>query len=117
MIADALSRAPVFQPEEEEEETLKTAMHCLQVTETTKLTDIEEAIDKHYNANVLAIKSDANFKQLPGHHPARKLRGVYQTKLSRPYCAKNKVIFKKNIYNSKNLSYIELYLIISYKRS
>ena len=47
MIADALSCAPVFQPEEEEEEMLETAIHCLQVKETSKLTDIEEAIDKH----------------------------------------------------------------------
>ena len=38
MIADALSRTPVFQPEEEEE-THKTAIHCLQVKETSKLTD------------------------------------------------------------------------------
>ena len=41
MIADALSRAPVFQPEEEEE-MLETAIHCLPVRETSKLTDIEE---------------------------------------------------------------------------
>ena len=67
MIADALSRAPVFQPEEEEEEMLETAIHCLQVRETSELTDIEEAIDEHYSAIVLA-----NFKQLPGHHPANK---------------------------------------------
>ena len=74
MIADALA---VFQPEEEEEEeeeeTLETAIHYLQMKETSKLTDIEEAIDKHYNAIVLAIKTVANFKQLPGHHPACKL--------------------------------------------
>ena len=44
--------------------------------EIRELTDIEEAIDKHYNAIVLAIKSDTNFKQLPGYHPARKLLNV-----------------------------------------
>ena len=37
---------------------------------------LAEAIGKHYNAMVLAIKSDANFNQLPDHHPARKLRNV-----------------------------------------
>ena len=31
MITDALSRAPVFQPEEDEEETHNTSIHCLQV--------------------------------------------------------------------------------------
>ena len=76
MIADGLFHAPVFKPEEEEEKTLKTAIHCLQVRETCKLTDNEEAIDKHYNTIVLVIKSGANFKQLPGHHPARKLLNV-----------------------------------------
>ena len=34
-------------------------MHCLQVRETSKMADIEEAIDEHYNAKVLAIKMDA----------------------------------------------------------
>ena len=41
-----------------------------------ELTDIEEAIDEHYNAIVLVIKLDANFKQPPGRHPARKLLNV-----------------------------------------
>ena len=76
MIADALSRTLVFQPEEEEDETIETAIHCLPVRETSKLMDIEEAIDEHYNTIVLAIKPAANFKQLPGHHPARKLLNV-----------------------------------------
>ena len=75
MIADALLRMPVFQPEEEEEETHKT---CLQVPQACKLMDIEQAIDDHYNVIVLvlAIKSDANFKQLPGHPTACKLLNV-----------------------------------------
>ena len=73
MNADELSCALVFQPEEEEEETHETAIHCLQVRETNELTDIEEAIDEYYNAILLAIKSDANFKQLPGNHMARQL--------------------------------------------
>ena len=76
MNADELSCALVFQPEEEEEETHETAIHCLQVRETNELTDIEEAIDEYYNAILLAIKSDANFKQLPGHHPACKLLNI-----------------------------------------
>ena len=75
MIADTLSGAPVFQPEGEEEETLETAFHCLQVRETSKLSDIKEAIDEHYHALVQAIKTDTNFKQLPGYHPARKHLG------------------------------------------
>ena len=40
MIADALCRAPVFQPEEEDEEMLETKVPCLQVRETINMTDI-----------------------------------------------------------------------------
>ena len=40
MIADALSHAPVFQPEEEEEEMLKTAtLYTLPTSERNKQTD------------------------------------------------------------------------------
>ena len=53
MIADSLSHTPVFQPKEEEDETLETAIHCLRVRKASELTNIEEAIDKHYNAIVL----------------------------------------------------------------
>ena len=45
MIADTLSRAPVFQPKEEEEEAIDTAIQCLQVRETNELADIKESID------------------------------------------------------------------------
>ena len=38
--------------------------------------DIEQAVDGRYNEILLAIKTDANFKQLPGHHPTRKLLNV-----------------------------------------
>ena len=48
IITDALSRALVFQPEEEEEEMLETAIPYLQVRETNELSYIEKAIDKHY---------------------------------------------------------------------
>ena len=56
--------------------THETAIHCLQLRETSKLMDIKEAIDKHYNAIVQSIKSYAIFMRLPGHHPARKLLNV-----------------------------------------
>ena len=46
MIAETLSLALVFQPEEEEKETHETAIHCPQVRETSELTDVEEAINK-----------------------------------------------------------------------
>ena len=81
MIADAISCAPVFQPEEEEEEAIDTAIQCLRVRVTTKLADIEEAIDENYNAIVHAIKTDANFKQLLSHPIARKLLRI-STQLS-----------------------------------
>ena len=46
------------------------------MTHTSELTDFEQAVDECYNENLLAIKSDANFKQLPGHRLARKLLNV-----------------------------------------
>ena len=46
MIADALSRAPVFQPEEDEDEALDTAIQCLRARESNELADIAEAIDE-----------------------------------------------------------------------
>ena len=68
MIADALSRAPVFQPEEEEDKAIDTGIQCLQVRESNELANIEEAIDENYNVIVQAIKTDAEFKHLPSHH-------------------------------------------------
>ena len=44
MVADAHPRAPVFQPKEEEEEAIDTAIQCSRVKETTELADIEETI-------------------------------------------------------------------------
>ena len=81
MIADALSRAPVFQPKEEEDEAIDTAMQCFRVRESNKLANIEEAIDENYNAIVQAIKTDPEFKHLPSHHPARQLLSI-STQLS-----------------------------------
>ena len=72
MIADALSRVPVFQPEEEEDETIDTAIRCLQTRESDELASIADAIDK-YNSIMQAVKSDTNFKLLPSHHPSRQL--------------------------------------------
>ena len=46
------------------------------MTQACELTDIKEAIDEHYYVIVLAIKSDANFKQLPSHHLVCKLLNV-----------------------------------------
>ena len=63
-------RSPVFQPEEEKEEMLETVVHCLQVREKSNRQTLKKL---HHNAIVLAIKSDANFKQLPGNHMARQL--------------------------------------------
>ena len=81
MIADALSRAPVFQPEEEEDETTDTAIRCLQIRESNELASIADAIDEKYNAIVQAGKSDTNFKLLPSHHPVRQLLSI-STQLS-----------------------------------
>ena len=76
MIADALSRAPVFQPEEDGNEAIDKAIRCLQTTESNELADIAEAIDDKYNSILQAVKSDANFKLLPSHHPARQLLSI-----------------------------------------
>ena len=75
MIADTLSRAPVFQPEEEDE-AIDSAIQCLRVRESNELAGIEEGIDKNYNAIVQAIKTNTNFKHLPSHHPACQLFSI-----------------------------------------
>ena len=76
MIADALSRAPAFQRKEDEDEAIDTAIQCLWVRESSELADIAEAIDENYNSIVQAIKTDAEFKHLPSHHPARQLLSI-----------------------------------------
>ena len=81
IITDALSRAPVFQPEEDEDEAIDTAIQCLRVRESSELADIADAIDENYNSIVQAIKTDAEFKYLPSHHPAQQLFSI-NTQLS-----------------------------------
>ena len=76
LIADVLSCAPVFQPEEEEDDTIDTAIRCLQIRESNELASIADAIDKKYNLIVQAVKSDTNFKLLLSHHPARQLLSI-----------------------------------------
>ena len=51
--------------------------YILPMGESNKQTDGHQRSQRRtHNALVLAIKSDTNFKQLPGHHPARKLLNV-----------------------------------------
>ena len=42
----------------------------------TELMDIKAAVDGSYDKILLAVKREANFKQLPGHHPSRKLLNI-----------------------------------------
>ena len=75
MIVDTLSNAPVFQPEEEEEETLKAALSCLQAGQTEEQTDIEAVVDEGY---ITAWKNYASFHKLPDHHTARKQKKMFE---------------------------------------
>ena len=69
MIADALSRAPVCQPEEDYDEAIDTAMRCLQTRESDELANIAEGINEKTSLIIQAVKSEADFKHLPSHHP------------------------------------------------
>ena len=73
-IADALSRAPVFPPLEEEPEVVR----CVQ--ESLSLKPIMNAAreDEDYQAITTALQERKLPKNLPLHHPARALKNVWE---------------------------------------
>ena len=59
-IADALSRYPVFQAQEEEDLQIDTAVTCLRTTQQKNLRHITNAIDPEYKILTSAIRKEEN---------------------------------------------------------
>ena len=72
-IADALSRAPVFDPHEEEL-TVDCAINCLRVTDSKAISILDEIRGEEYKQLINCIISDRELKDLPPDHPARKYK-------------------------------------------
>ena len=71
-IADALSRAPIFAAEEEEDLTIDCAItHCRQINATRTMNAIEELQQESYKTLVSAVLEEEDFAKLPNDHPAR----------------------------------------------
>ncbi len=77
LIADALSRAPVFDPPEEMEEEEPVTL-CLAVAPDPALQEIYDAAeDEDYCAIVHALKQQKSPRNLPPSHPARPYSSVW----------------------------------------
>ena len=72
-IADALSRAPVFEPQEEEL-TIDCAINCLRLTDSRAISILDEIRGEEYKQLINCIISDRELKDLPPDHPARKYK-------------------------------------------
>ena len=75
LIADALSRAPVFSAEEFAMQA-DTAILCLQAGSSESLGDIGLKRDDEYLALLAAIRSGRDFADLPPSHLARRYKSV-----------------------------------------
>ena len=72
-IADALSRAPVFEPQEEEL-TIDCAINCLRLTDSKAISILDEIRGEEYKQLINCIISNRELKDLPPDHPARKYK-------------------------------------------
>ena len=70
-IADALSRSPVFAPEEEEFTIDCAITHCRQINEARTRNAIEELLHEDYKKLISALLEEEDFAKLPNDHPAR----------------------------------------------
>jgi hypothetical protein len=81
LIADALSRAPIFEslPDESNCEENSYLFSCFTTTEDPKLQRLikEASSDKDYRAIILALSQDKVLKNLPPTHPARQFSSVW----------------------------------------
>ena len=75
LIADALSRAPVFTAEEFAMQA-DTAIHCLQAKSSESLADIGLKRDEGYLQLLAAVRSGKDFASLPPCHAARKYKSI-----------------------------------------
>ena len=75
-IADALSRAPVFAPEEEEFTIDCAITHCRQINEARTMNAIEELQHEDYKQLISAVLEEEDFSKLPNDHPARAYKSL-----------------------------------------
>ena len=79
LIADALSRAPLFQPPEPlPDDTIDSAVMCFRATSDPALQIIHDGIDDAYLSLINAIQSTEDPQDLGEHHPARPYSKVWQ---------------------------------------
>ena len=75
-IADALSRAPVFAPEEEEFTIDCAITHCRQINKARTMNAIEELQHEDYKKLISAVLEEEDFAKLPKDHPARAYKSL-----------------------------------------
>ena len=74
-IADALSRAPVFAPEEEEFTINCAITHCRQIKERSEIMHTFAGLQQEeYTQLIEATLESKDFSKLPLTHPAREAR-------------------------------------------
>ena len=75
LIADALSRFPVFQPQEEEL-TIDCAVSCLRTTESNALQAINEKRGEEYATLIREVEAGSKLSRLPLDNPARRFKSL-----------------------------------------
>ena len=75
-IADALSRSPVFAPEEEDFTIDCAITHCRQVNATRTMNAIEELQHENYKKLISAVLEEEDFAKLPNDHSARAYKSL-----------------------------------------
>ena len=75
-IADALSRSPVFAPEEEEFTIDCVITRCRQISEARTTNAIKELQHEDCKKLISAILKEENFAKLPNDHPARTYKSL-----------------------------------------
>ena len=75
LIADALSRFPIFQPQEEEL-TIDCAVSCLRTTESSALQAINEKRGEEYTTLIREIEAGSKLSRLPLDNPARRFKSL-----------------------------------------
>ena len=78
-IADALSRYPVFNPDQSidaPEPEQPEIVTCMRATDNRGIDDIIKHIDEDYKLVADAVESDQNWKKISRRHPANQYKGI-----------------------------------------
>jgi len=80
LIADALSRAPVFDPPEDSSDSLENVNLCNAIASDPNLNQLHEAAkeDKNYQRIIQAIQDDKQQRILPTGHPAKLYANIWE---------------------------------------